>query len=176
MSLPDTISEISRPFGLKANLLGSPMCVFYIHSIDWSPRRVHTELQKAAMFKFYSTFAFRNDLRIISLVDGNDFVGVQGWEGLFSCHHVVRITKVYEESSRLRNIFHEGVSSFGLDVSIMIFSLPCTSKKIDVILLKEKSNSIKLLLHAGYFRVKSFCNTPVLTLFALKGTWCILCN
>ena len=64
-------------------------------------------------------------------------------------------TRVYEESSRLRNIFHEGMSTFWMDVLIKILSLPCNFRKIDVILHKEKGHSIKLFLHVGSFRVKS---------------------
>ena len=68
---------------------------------------------------------------------------------------MVRSTRVYGESSRLRNIFHEGMSSFGLDVPILTLSLPSTFRKIDVILFTKKSHSIKLFLHVGAFRVKS---------------------
>ena len=52
---------------------------FYLHSGGWRPRRVHIEHKKTSMFNIYCTFSFRNDGRIISNVDGNTFVTIQGW-------------------------------------------------------------------------------------------------
>ena len=121
----------------------------------WSHGEHILNIIEAVMFKFYSTFSFQNDLRIISHVDGNVVVGVQEWKGFFASHHIVWSTRVYEESSRLWNIFLEGMSSFGMDVPILNLSLPYTFRKIHVILFKEKSHSIKFFLHVGAFRVKS---------------------
>ena len=122
-------------------------------------------IKKDSMIKFCSTFAFQNDLRIISHVDGNASVSVQGWEVLFSCHHMVWSTRFYEESSRLRSNFHEGMSSFWLDVPIMTISLSNTLCKIDIFPLKEKSHFIKIFLHASMFRVKSLPATGTLDFF-----------
>ena len=68
---------------------------------------------------------------------------------------MVRRTRVYEESSRIRNNFYEGMSSFWMDVPIMIISLPNTVRNIDIVPLKEKIHFINIFLHAGMFRGKS---------------------
>ena len=107
------------------------------------------------MLKLYSTFSFRNDLRIISHVDVNSFVGVQGWEGLFCFYHVIQSSRVYEERFGLLGAFHESMSSSLLGIPILIISLLNTVWKIDIISLEEKSHLINIFLHAGMFRVKS---------------------
>jgi len=117
------------------------------------------------MFKIYSTFAFKNDMRIISHVDGNDFVSVQGWEGFFSFHHMIRSSRVYEKCCGLRNSFHEGMSSFLLDVPIMIISLSNTLWNIDIVPLEEKIHLIKKFLHTGMFMVKSLPTIGTLEFF-----------
>ena len=113
-------------------------------------------IKKHAMFKFYNTFSFRNDLRIISHLGGNAFIVVQGWEGFFCFHHMISSSRVYQERFGIRNNFHEGMSSFLLDVPIIIISLPNTLWKIDIVPLEGKIHFINIFLHVGIFRVKSF--------------------
>ena len=54
-----------------------------------------------------------------------------------------------------RGAFHESMSSFLLGISILVISLPNTLRKIDIVSLEERSHLIKLLLHAGMFRVEA---------------------
>ena len=49
----------------------------YTQNIGGQGGYIHN-IRKAGMFKFYNTFVFRNDLRIISHMEGNAFVSVQG--------------------------------------------------------------------------------------------------
>ena len=64
-------------------------------------------------------------------------------------------SRVYEERFGLRGAFHEGMSSYLLDVPIMIIYLSNTLRKNDIVPLREKSHLIKIFLHAGMFREES---------------------
>ena len=72
-----------------------------------------------------------------------------------ACHHVIQNFRVYEERIGLQGAFHESMTSFMLDILILVISLPNTLQNIDIVSLKEESHLIKILLHAGMFRVES---------------------
>ena len=78
---------------------------------------------------------------------------------------MVLISRFYEESFGIQNCFHEGMSSFLLDVPIMIISLSNTLRNIDIVPLEEKIHLIKKFLHAGMFMVKSLPTIGTLEFF-----------
>ena len=75
---------------------------------------------------------------------------------------MTKISRVYEESIGIRGACHDSMTSLLLDILILIISLLNTLQKIDIVSLEEESHIIKLLLHAGMFRVEYLTATGTL--------------
>ena len=112
---------------------------FNKHLGGFMQEMVHTEhIGKITMLNIYSTLSFGYDCGVISNVDGNGFSGLQRWKRVSFSHHMIRSSKIYQESFGIRSACHESMTYFMLWFPILLISPSKAFQKIDVIFSRRE--------------------------------------